>query len=65
MTHETAVRMLNEQGYLWDIGHLDAKTLRWLKRQPNVSRERAMWPWFDYGTCEKTVYRLKEVHHAR
>jgi hypothetical protein len=64
LSREDAISKLCADGYLWDIGQIDDKAIRWLKRQPNVTRERAMWPWVTYGTCEKTLYRLKEVPRA-
>lgn len=61
LSREDALGILCADGHLWDIGQIDDKTIRWLRRQPNISRERAMWPWVTYGTREKTLYRLKEV----
>ena len=61
LSRDDVISALRAGGYLWDIGQIDAKVVRWLRRQPNITRERAMWPYFNYGTCEKTVYRLKEV----
>lgn len=61
LSRDDVISALRANGCLWDIGQIDAKVVRWLRRQPNITRKRAMWPWVTYGICEKTVYRLKEV----
>jgi len=59
MTAEQALGVLEKDGYLWDIGQLDDDALRKLRnlvRHGEVIRTKAIWPYFAYGTVEKTCY---------
>jgi len=59
VTADQALGVLERDGYLWDIGQLDREALnklRGLVRRGEVVRTKAIWPYFSYGTVEKTYY---------
>ncbi len=63
LERDTAMTMLAEGEYVWDIGQLAPRTRRLLNRmakEGKIVRVRAMWPWFHVGIAPKTVYLAKE-----
>lgn len=60
---ETALKTIEELGYLWDIGQLSKITthkLNALAKRGVIAKTKALWPFFTRGTSKKTIYLRKE-----
>jgi len=62
MTLETALRQLEEDGWVADIGQLApdvVRALNKLARNGKLTKTRVLWPGIEWGTCEKTAWIIK------
>ncbi len=55
-------KVVQEQGYVWNIGQLSREDIRALDRlvkQGKITKTKALWPRYFWGTCTKTIWLKK------